>query len=124
MSHDTPGGMPSCRLYGIRNCDSVRKALSWLQAQGVTCEFVDYARPGVAAARLPEWNRLVGWEILLNRRGLGWRNLEPSQREGVDEARALALMSSHPKLIKRPVLEVQGQILVGFDPQTWQAALA
>lgn len=93
----------------------MKKAFAWLDANGVAYEFVDYKRPGVAEAHLPDWNRRAGWKTLLNTRGLMWRKLTDDERADVDEAKALALMARHPALIKRPVLDTGKSLLVGFD---------
>jgi len=112
---------PACRIYGIKNCDTMKKAFAWLAAQGIAYEFVDYKKAGVAAAHLPEWNRLAGWQALLNTRGLMWRKLSEEQRADVDEAKALALMAEFPSLIKRPVLELKGAVHLGFDAERYTA---
>jgi arsenate reductase len=104
-----------CRIYGIKNCGAMKKAFAWLEAKGVAYEFVDYKRPGVAAACLPEWNRRAGWETLLNTRGATWRKLSDDERADVDEAKALALMARYPALIRRPLLDTGEALLVGFD---------
>jgi arsenate reductase len=112
---------PACRIYGIKNCDTMKKAFAWLTAQGIAYEFVDYKKAGVATAHLPEWNRLTGWQALLNTRGLMWRKLSEEQRADVDEAKALALMAEFPSLIKRPVLELKGAVHLGFDAERYTA---
>ena len=93
----------------------MKKAFAWLTTRGVDFEFVDYKKTGVVEMHLPEWNRLAGWEKLLNTRGLMWRKLSDDERANVDEAKALALMTQYPALIKRPVLETSGALLVGFS---------
>jgi arsenate reductase len=93
----------------------MRKAFAWLEANGLAYEFVDYKKPGVAEKYLPDWNRRAGWEILLNTRGLMWRKLGDDERADVDEAKALALMTRYPALIKRPVLDTGKILLIGFD---------
>ncbi|MDR0380310.1 MAG: arsenate reductase [Candidatus Accumulibacter sp.] len=113
-----------CRIYGIRNCDTMKKAFAWLAAQGVAYEFVDYKKPGVAEARLPDWSRRAGWETLLNTRGLTWKKLPAEDRTDLDEARALALMARHPTLIRRPVLDTGKLLLVGFDAECYARELA
>jgi arsenate reductase len=105
------------RIYGIRNCDTMKKAFAWLEAHGVAYEFIDYKKAGVAAERLPHWNRKAGWKALLNTRGLMWKKLADADRADVDEAKALALMAATPSLIKRPVVECGEQVVVGFDPE-------
>lgn len=112
------------RIYGIRNCDTMKKAIAWLEANGIAHEFIDYKKAGVAASHLPDWNRRVGWQTLLNTRGLMWKKLTDEQRSGVDEAKALALMAEVPSLIKRPVLDAGAQLLVGFDPERYARELA
>ena len=113
-----------CRVYGIKNCDTMKKAMTWLNDHGIAYEFVDYKQAGVAVARLPEWNALAGWETLLNRKGLTWKKLPEERRTGVDEVAALALMAEQPSMIKRPVLELDGQLLVGFDPAVYARTFA
>lgn len=108
-----------CRIYGIRNCDTMKKAMAFLDAQGTPYEFIDYKKAGVAAAHLPEWNRRAGWKVLLNTRGLMWKKLSEAQRADVDETRALALMAEYPALIKRPVLDTGKALLVGFDADAY-----
>ncbi|MBA4326660.1 MAG: arsenate reductase [Polaromonas sp.] len=108
-------------VYGISNCDTVKKARAWLTAQGLAHEFHDFKKLGVPAARLPAWERAVGWQKLLNRQGTTWRKLDPAVQAGAtDAAGALALMLAHASVIKRPVVEwPDGQISVGFDPVAW-----
>ena len=114
-------------LYGIPNCDTVKKARSWLGAQGLEHEFYDFKKHGVPADRLPDWAEAVGWEKLLNRQGTTWRKLDAAAQASVqDAASAQALMLANPSVIKRPVVEwsasktaAGGKISVGFDPQKW-----
>ncbi|WP_276315667.1 arsenate reductase [Ectothiorhodospira shaposhnikovii] len=113
-----------CRIYGIRNCDTMKKALVWLDNAGIAHEFVDYKKAGVVADRLPHWCRQAGWETLINRRGLTWRRLDEMEREGLDETRARELMTRHPTLIKRPVLECGETVLVGFDAERYREVLS
>lgn len=110
-----------CRIYGIKNCDTMKKALAWLDAQGVAYEFVDYKKTGVVEQLLPDWNRRAGWQTLLNTRGMMWRRLSDAERADVDEAKALALMTEYPTLIKRPVADTGKNLLVGFDPALYTA---
>jgi Spx/MgsR family transcriptional regulator len=116
----------SVTLYGIANCDTVRKARAWLDGQGVAYEFHDFRKAGVPGDRLAAWSGAVGWEKLVNRQGTTWRKLAPEQQAGVrDEATARALMLAQPSLIKRPVVEWPGgSTTVGFDPQGWKALSA
>lgn len=101
-------------VYGIKNCDTCRKVLKWLSAEGIEHRFHDFRADGLEAASLSTWVKAVGWDTLLNRRGTTWRNLSDSQKDGVDEAKAEALMGDNPTLIKRPVFETGRQVLVGF----------
>ena len=105
------------KVYGIPHCDTVKKARTWLTAQGLEFQFHDYKKQGVPADRLDAWMNAVGWEALVNRQGTTWRKLDDTTKEGVnDEASAKALMLAHASLIKRPVIERDGQVLVvGFD---------
>lgn len=103
------------KVYGIKNCDTVKKALAWLTESGVAYEFIDYKKAGVAEAQLPDWNRRAGWKTLLNTRGLMWKKLSEEERADVDEAKALRLMAQYPSLIKRPVLDSGQELIVGFD---------
>lgn len=111
-------------LYGIPNCDTVKKARAWLDANGVRYVFHDYKKVGADPVRLEQWAGEVGWEALLNTRGTTFRKLPEAQQQGLDRARALTLMAAHPSLIKRPVGEHLGGVLVGFDPALWADALA
>lgn len=104
------------KIFGIKNCDTMKKAFAWLDSQGVAYEFIDYKKAGVAAGQLPDWNKRVGWEKLLNTRGLMWRKLSEEQKANVDEAKALALMAEYPSLIKRPVVDTGTELFLGFDP--------
>ena len=110
-------------VYGISNCDTVKKARAWLTAQGLAHEFHDFKKLGVPADRLPAWERAAGWQKLLNRQGTTWRKLDAAEQAGAtDAAGALALMSAHASVIKRPVVEwPDGQISVGFNADDWAA---
>jgi Spx/MgsR family transcriptional regulator len=101
-------------LYGIKSCDTVKKARQWLERQGVEYRFHDFRVDGLEPELLDRLEMAVGWEKLLNRRGTSWRKLDETERGGVDRAKALALMSSYPTLIKRPVLETGTKTLIGF----------
>jgi arsenate reductase len=109
------------KIYGIKNCDTMKKAFNWLDAHGVVYEFIDYKKADVAAAHLPDWNRRAGWKTLLNTRGLMWKKLSEEQRADVDETKALALMAEYPSLIKRPVADNGKSLLVGFDSERYNA---
>jgi arsenate reductase len=110
-------------MYGIRNCDTIRKARAWLEAQGVAYTFHDYAAMGVDRALLEGWVREAGWETLCNRAGTTFRKLPAADKENLNESKALDLMAAHPSLIKRPVLVVGGtpepRLLIGFSPDEY-----
>lgn len=113
-------------LYGIPNCDTVKKARAWFSAQGLNCEFYDFKKQGVPADRLPAWMAAAGWEKLVNRQGTTWRKLDTATQAAVhDPQSAGALMQAQPSVIKRPVVEWrhagQVHISVGFVPDQWQA---
>ena len=108
-------------LYGIRNCDTMKKAWTWLDQHGVDYAFHDYKKAGIDAARLEAWAAEAGWETLLNRAGTTFKKLPDAQKTGLDQAKAIALMSAQPSMIKRPVLEGAGQLLVGFKPESYAA---
>jgi arsenate reductase len=110
-------------LYGIRNCDTVKKARAWLDAAGVNYAFHDYKTASVDAARLEGWVERLGWEALLNRAGTTFRKLPDADRAGLDAGKAVALMLAQPSMIKRPVVEHGDALLVGFKPEAWAAAL-
>ncbi len=114
--------MAPVTLYGIRNCDTMKKTRAWLDAKGVAYVFHDYKAQGIDRARLEGWTRSVGWEALLNRAGTTFRKLSDADKAGLDEGRALALMLDQPSMIKRPVLDIGGQLLVGFKPDLYEAA--
>ena len=103
------------KLFGIPNCDSVRKARRWLDDRGVAYHFHDFRKDGLNEALLAGWIRQAGWEVLLNRKGTTWRQLPPERRAGIDTERARALMLELPTLIKRPVLQTGGNLEIGFD---------
>jgi Spx/MgsR family transcriptional regulator len=111
-------------LYGIPNCDSVKKARAWLDARALPYAFHDYKREGADSAKLRAWSEAVGWEALLNRRGTTFRKLDQADQAELHEAKALRLMTEHPSLIRRPVVEHEGGLLIGFDAEAWQHALA
>ena len=113
----------SITIYGIKACDTMKKARAWLEAAGIEYAFHDYRVDGIDEARLRGWIAQVGWEVLLNRAGTTFRKLPEAERDGVDEARAIRLMLSQPAMIKRPVLDLGGRIVVGFRPEAYQAQL-
>lgn len=109
-------------MFGIPNCDTVKKARVWLDRAGIAYAFHNYKTEGAPPEKLAAWAGEVGWEKLLNRAGTTFRNLPDIDRSGIDEGRALALMAAHPSLIKRPVVEGAGALLVGFDAARYAAA--
>ncbi len=109
-------------LYGIKNCDTVRKARNWLEEHNVAYIFHDYKLAGVSAQKLEEWGAQAGWEKLLNKAGTTFKKLPDADKTGLTEKRAVALMVAHPTLIKRPVLETHEGLLVGFKPELYAAA--
>ena len=111
-------------LYGIPNCDTVKKARAWLSARGVEVRFHDLRRDGVTPEVLVRWASEVGWEALLNRKGTTWRGLPATERESVsDVTSACALMARLPSLVKRPVVLWPQGLTVGFDPEDWTRRL-
>ena len=111
------------KLYGIPNCDTVKKSRAWLVGEGLACTFHDFKKSGVPEDRLQAWLAAAGWETLLNRKGTAWRGLDESVRARVvDAASAAAVMRQWPSVIKRPVVEwPDGRITVGFDPARWRS---
>jgi arsenate reductase len=110
-------------MYGIRNCDTIKKARAWLEARGIGYDFHDYKLAGIDEARLRGWVAELGWEKVLNRAGTTFRKLPEAEKEGLDADKAVALMLAQPSMIKRPVLELGGRRLVGFDAAVWEAAI-
>lgn len=115
---------PPTTVFGIPNCDTVKKARAWLQAQGIGHQFHDFKKQGVPPEALDRWLASAGWEVLVNRKGTTWRGLDEALRAGVtDTASARVLLLAHASVIKRPVVEwSDGRITVGFDPVAWAAA--
>lgn len=111
----------SATMFGIKNCDTIKKARAWLNERGVAYDFHDYKTAGIDEARLRRWSGEIGWETLLNRAGTTFRKLPDADKAGLDEGKALALMIAQPSMIKRPVLEAKGKLLVGFDPDRYEA---
>ncbi|MFC1536801.1 ArsC family reductase [Pseudomonadota bacterium] len=107
--------MSQVEIFGIANCDTVKKARKWLKAEGVGYQFHDYKKEGADPLLLKQWCQSEGWETLLNRRGTTWRKLPDEVKNGVDELRAINLMLESPSMIKRPVLIVDDVIEVGFS---------
>jgi arsenate reductase len=112
-------------IYGIKNCDTMKKARAWLDQQGVDYDFHDYKVAGIDRERLQRWEKKVGWETLLNRSGTTFRKLPDQDKQVNDAKQAIALMLAQPSMIKRPVLELGGgKLLVGFKPELYSEALA
>lgn len=110
-------------IYGIKQCDTMKKAMHWLDEHGIAYTFIDYKKAGVAASRLPDWMARSDWKVLLNTRGLMWKKLTDAERADIDAAKAQALMTQYPALIKRPVLDTGTALIVGFDPERYAEAL-
>jgi arsenate reductase (glutaredoxin) len=111
-------------IYGIKNCDTMKKARGWLDGHGVAYGFHDYKTEGIARDTLKRWADELGWETLLNRAGTTFRKLPDSDKEGLNERKALTLMLAQPSMIKRPVLDLGGKLLVGFKPEIYQKEVA
>lgn len=111
-------------MYGIPNCDTVKKARTWLDQNGVAYVFHDYKKAGIDQARLETWVEDLGWETVLNRAGTTFRALPEADRAGLDANKAVALMLAQPSMIKRPMLDLGGRRIAGFKPEVYAAALA
>jgi arsenate reductase len=110
-------------IYGIKNCDTMKKARAWLDQRGVAYAFHDYKTAGIERAKLETWAKKAGWEILLNRAGTTFKKLPDKGKENITEKKAVALMLAQPSMIKRPVLELGGgKLLVGFKPEAYAAS--
>jgi len=108
-------------IYGIKNCDTMKKARAWLDGHDVAYAFHDYKASGIDKGRLESWSKTVGWETLLNRAGTTFRALPDKDKQAISEKKAIALMMAQPSMIKRPVLDVSGKLLVGFKPEQYAA---
>lgn len=111
----------ACTLYGIKNCDTMKKARGWLDAAGVAYQFHDYKAQGIDAALLRGWVDQAGWETVLNRAGTTFRGLPDADKHGLDADQAVALMVTNPSMIKRPVLVDGTRLLIGFKPDVYSA---
>jgi len=111
-------------IYGIKNCDTMKKARAWLDDHGVAYQFHDYKAAGAPKDKLKRWSDKLGWETLLNRAGTTFRKLPDAEREGLNDKKALALMLAQPSIIKRPVLEMGDKLLVGFKPEIYAQEVA
>ncbi|WP_018899300.1 ArsC family reductase [Rhizobium sp. 2MFCol3.1] len=106
-------------IYGIKNCDTMKKARTWLEEHDVAYDFHDYKALGIDRAHLEKWTQEAGWETVLNRAGTTFRKLPDDARENLDREKAIALMLEQPSMIKRPVVEADGKLLVGFKPEIY-----
>jgi len=113
----------SITLYGIPNCDTVKKARKWLDGKGLAYAFHDYKKQGADPARLGHWVAQAGWEKVLNRAGTTFRKLPEADKEGLDAGKAVQVMAANPSAIKRPIVEYPGGLLVGFKESEWEQAL-
>jgi arsenate reductase len=111
------------KIYGIPNCDTVKKALAWLDSHGIQYEFHDYKKGGVPPGKLKEWAKRTGWEKLANTRGPTWRKIPDAKKVGMNEAKALALLEEHSSAIRRPIVETGSRLLVGFDEAEYARTL-
>ena len=111
-------------IYGIKNCDTMKKARAWLDAQRIDYAFHDYKSAGISRETLASWADRLGWEALLNRAGTTFRKLPEADKDGLTEKKAITLMAAQPSMIKRPVLEHGGMLLVGFKPEAYAKAFA
>lgn len=109
------------KLYGIKNCDTVKKARKWLDENGIDYEFHDFKKDGLDGALLSDWEQALGWEALLNRRGTTWRKLPEEVRDTISAQSAHDIMLENPSIIKRPVVERNGKVSVGFNADEWAA---
>ncbi len=110
-------------LYGIKNCDTVKKARAWLEAKKIAYDFHDYKTAGIDKKRLEQWADDVGWEVLLNRAGATFRKLPDADKANLTQAKAIKLMTEQPSMIKRPVVEGAGKLVVGFKPELFEKSL-
>ena len=109
-------------IYGIKNCDTMKKAFTWLDKHKVEYSFHDYKKEGIDRARLEKWVKAQGWEVLLNRAGTTFKKLPDQDKESITEKKAIALMLAQPSMIKRPVIEKGAKLLVGFKPEDYEKA--
>ena len=119
-----PIGDPILTLYGIKNCDTVRKARKWLESEKIDFTFHDFREDGLTTETVKKWASLVNWEVLFNKRSTSFRALSDEHKTDIDEAKAIALMVEFPTLIKRPVLVKGGELLIGFKAAEYKAWFA
>jgi arsenate reductase (glutaredoxin) len=110
-------------MYGIANCDTIKKARRWLTQNNIEVEFHDYKKLGTQQDQLQRWVQHFGWEQLINRRGTTWRKLDQATRDSMDDSRAIAVMQENPSIIKRPLLEIGDEYILGFNEQQYKQAL-
>src|SRR5260221_11403773 len=110
-------------IYGIKNCDTMKKARAWLEKRGVGYDFYDYKVSGIDRERLEGWAKKAGWEIILHKAGTTFRKLPDKDKNGITEREAIALMLAQPSMIKRPVLDIDGKLFVGFKPEEYEKVL-
>ena len=111
----------SVTVYGIKNCDTMKKAFAWLEQHRIAYDFHDYKKAGVTKAQLAKWCRAAGWETVLNRAGPTFRKLPDAAKENLNQEKAIALMIGNPSMIKRPIVEHGGAIEIGFKPERYAA---
>jgi arsenate reductase len=110
----------SVKIFGIRNCDTIKKAMRWLGDHGIDVEFHDYKKSGIDRAHLERWCGEAGWQTVLNRAGTTFRKLDEADRQDLDQDKVITLMLAQPPMIKRPVLEADGRLLIGFKPDLYE----
>lgn len=112
--------MSTIRIYGIKNCSTMKKALTWLEDQGIAFEFQDYKKSPIDQASIEEWLTQQPWDLLINKRGTTWRNLDDSDKNDVDNEKAIKIMLSNNSIIKRPILSIDGKIHLGFKDTDYE----
>lgn len=112
----------SIKMYGIKNCDTIKKARTWLEGHGVAYDFHDYKAAGIDRDSLEKWVKEFGWETVLNRAGTTFKKLPEADKQGLDADKAIALMLAQPSMIKRPMLDLGSRRIVGFKPEAYEAA--
>ena len=113
----------SATIYGIKNCDTMKKARNWLESHGVAHDFHDYKTAGLSRELIERWCDELGWEVLLNRAGTTFRKLPDDEKQNIDRQKAIELMLAQPSMVKRPVLDLAGRLLVGFKPELYAEAM-
>ena len=122
-SKNSTGTSTNITMYGIKNCDTIKKARKWLEAENIDYLFHDYKKEGITEEKLSVWIKQVGWELLLNKRGTTWRKLPDNVKENIDEKSAITVMLENTSIIKRPVLDTGSKLLVGFSIDDYKAQL-